>query len=514
MRRPKKTAVQIATLNFEPAVSFPPTPEQQDTLDKFHTGKRLGIAAFAGSGKTTTLEMLANSTDKRGLYLPFNSDTAKDAAKRFPGRVECSTQHSLAVRSDYGRAYRHKFNPYPPKSFLVAAELGLGTQFFARPGHPNPVVVSRNLRGEIVRDTVARWCHSGDDSITSRHVPLPDKLGWLPSNEKAAFKAKLADEAAYLWGRIADKSHAMTHWFDTILKGWALTKPVLDADYIMGDEFQDTNHVVLKLFTSQQAQLVAVGDTYQQIYSWRGSVDAMDKFGAEVEASLTTSWRFGPAVAGYANSVLRLLGARKTLNGNPDRTSFICEIEGMPDAILARTNATLVGLAISYIDAGVRPYVPGGLAVGGYIAATKKLQAGQRADHPDFLGYENWEAVRQAVAKGEDNDLAPWKRLLDKYTLEDIERAASLVAKSPKGAQITLSTGHRAKGREWARVRLCHDFLHNVKKSDNGRFPEPGAFEEELRLLYVAATRAKEQLEIPEALAIKFNLLRGIAEAA
>src|SRR5262249_46464215 len=162
-----------------------------------------------------------------------NADTAKDASKRFPDRVVCSTQHSLAMRSDYGKVARAKFNPYPPKAFVVAKELGLGPAHFAVPGRPDPIVVSRNLYGEIVRDTVTRWCHSADDAITPWHVPLPDKIkNMVPANETAPFRLKAADWATALWQRIADPSHPMTHWFDTVLKGWAMTNPVLDADHI------------------------------------------------------------------------------------------------------------------------------------------------------------------------------------------------------------------------------------------------------------------------------------------
>ena len=51
-------------------------------------------------------------------------------------------------------------------------------------------------------------------------------------------------------------------------------------------------------------------------------------------------------------------------------------------------------------------------------------------------------------------------------------------------ADVVISTAHRAKGREWNNVRLQGDFLHTDDMDD-----------EDLRLAYVAITRAKRTLD-------------------
>ena len=53
-----------------------------------------------------------------------------------------------------------------------------------------------------------------------------------------------------------------------------------------------------------------------------------------------------------------------------------------------------------------------------------------------------------------------------------------------KNADVVISTAHRAKGREWDEVKLHGDFLH-VEDMDI----------EDLRLAYVATTRAKISLD-------------------
>nr|WP_249816408.1 UvrD-helicase domain-containing protein [Bradyrhizobium sp. 180] len=56
------------------------------------------------------------------------------------------------------------------------------------------------------------------------------------------------------------------------MKLWALSNPAIAADFILLDEAQDTNPVVLDVLRKQPAQMVYVGDKYQQIYEWRGAV--------------------------------------------------------------------------------------------------------------------------------------------------------------------------------------------------------------------------------------------------
>ena len=76
-----------------------PTDEQLSAIKLFHEHDSLKINAFSGAGKTTTLQYIAESTKKSGLYLAFNRSIAKEAKHQFPSHVECSTTHSIAFRA-------------------------------------------------------------------------------------------------------------------------------------------------------------------------------------------------------------------------------------------------------------------------------------------------------------------------------------------------------------------------------------------------------------------------------
>ena len=76
----------------------------------------------------------------------------------------------------------------------------------------------------------------------------------------------------------------------------------------------------------------------------------------------------------------------------------------------------------------------------------------------------------------------------------------------PGMAERVLSTAHRAKGLEWARVRLGADFpsLDELYAADRDGVPylTPEERDQELHLLYVAATRAMRQLEFNDAVRV------------
>lgn len=107
------------------------------------------------------------------------------------------------------------------------------------------------------------------------------------------------------------------------LKVWALKKPKLPFDFILFDEAQDANPVLLHLLQEQQSQLIVVGDRYQQIYSWRGSVNAMSTFKTIHSCCLSQSFRFGQSIANVANSILKnYLGAAVEIRGNNNIKKF------------------------------------------------------------------------------------------------------------------------------------------------------------------------------------------------
>src|SRR3954453_10780901 len=78
-----------------------PSPEQDAIVAARRADPQgsLRVLAFAGTGKTTALQLLAAADPTPGLYLAYNKAAQLAARARFPAHVTCRTVHSLAFRA-------------------------------------------------------------------------------------------------------------------------------------------------------------------------------------------------------------------------------------------------------------------------------------------------------------------------------------------------------------------------------------------------------------------------------
>lgn len=471
--------------------SFTPTPEQEQAVEAFTTRESLKINAYAGSGKTSTLQLLAHSTPRKGQYLAFNKKIVFDSRGKFPSDVDCATTHAMAFRSLKGTYTTDKLIRKITANQLVEL-LKLKNWRVDR----NHVLAARS-QAILILSTIRRFCQSAEPELLLKHVPRHGSLAAAP-NEVVQQVAQVAlDGAGHVWARMLATDDPVPLGHDGYLKVWALSEPRLPVDYILLDEAQDTNPVVLDVLRKQDAQIVYVGDKYQQIYEWRGAINAMEEAPAGQATDLTTSFRFGGEIAHVANRVLEMLDAGKKLKGNPERHSRIGSVSN--GTVLARTNATTITAIIEALDEGKRPHLVGGTDdLIAMLRGVEDLKAGQPSSVPEFFGFENWRQVVEFVRSGEGEDLLTFVNLVEARGERQLLWALNKVA-DEDDCDFVVSTAHKAKGREWPEVRLMDDFLKSLPKKERGQITseiDPS----ELRLLYVAITRAKDTVEVPSSL--------------
>lgn len=104
--------------------SFRPTPEQEAAVAAFTAGDHVVLQAGAGSGKTATLHLLADSTSRRGRYIAFNKSIAQEAARKFPGNVKCGSAHALAF-AVVGKHYMERLAAPRMASAKLAQVMGI-----------------------------------------------------------------------------------------------------------------------------------------------------------------------------------------------------------------------------------------------------------------------------------------------------------------------------------------------------------------------------------------------------
>lgn len=258
------------------------------------------------------------------------------------------------------------------------------------------------------------------------------------------------------------------------------------ADGIVTHNCQDANPVMLDIVRQQvHAQLVFVGDSCQAIYGFTGAKNALREVPAENRTYLSQSFRFGPAIAEVANAVLDRLGADLRLRGLDSIPSTTGPLAA-PDAILTRTNAAAVEAVLDALGRGQRPALVGGADdVIRFAEAASQLQDTGSTWHPELACFGSWgEVVAYVADDANGGDLALLVRLVEDFGPQRIVAALRRTCRED-GADVVISTAHKSKGREWDRVQLADDF------PDFDEGPDP----EEFRLLYVAVTRARVQLD-------------------
>jgi superfamily I DNA/RNA helicase len=298
---------------------------------------------------------------------------------------------------------------------------------------------------------------------------------------------------------------------DGYLKLWALSQPRSNVEYIMVDEAQDLNPVVLGVLRRIECPVIYVGDPYQQIYDWRGAVNAMEQVVTKHRVLLSQSFRFGSAIADAATVLLRKLGANQPVRGFSGIESHLSRVR--PDVILARSNAGVIGSVLQCLARGISCHVLGGTReLERILEDVQRIKQGVAAQSPELLGFNIWRDVMAFSVRPEGEYLRGFVALVQEYGEDTILRAITKCEKEENKARVVCSTTHKAKGREWNYVRVDSDFESAFIRASRASSPSRGhgdhqtSFSAEARLLYVAMTRARIAVHLPRALMSRFDL--------
>jgi hypothetical protein len=470
-----------------------PTDEQKQALKLFLTGQSFKINAYAGTGKTSTLVMLSKADKRKGLYIAFNRSIVNEAKGKFDSKTACMTTHELALKSLPPRLRKKAFKS--TNAAALVQKLELVDQFFG----DNLRLTAKTLAFLVIQ-TIKEFCQGTDETIRPVNFRRYGKLSGIKSDDEATLSIQINLLAEDVWSRMIsadDMDINLGH--DGYMKLWALSKPQLNFDYILLDEAQDTNPVVLGVLQKQSCQIVYVGDAFQQIYEWRGAVNAMELFETAHLTYLTKSFRFGEKIAEAASSVLNFLGAEFPIQANPNVRSKIGSCD--PDAILTRTNSTVMSEVIAAINAGKKCHIIGGTRdLLKLLKAVVELKNGRPSDVPELFGFANWSEVEELVDDGEADNLMTLVNLVRTHGEKHLLWALRRTESEESGADVLISTAFKAKGREWDKVRITSDFLPSVSDSEKNVAVEPS----EARVFYVAITRGRHVVDVDETIIHSF----------
>ena len=461
---------------------FIPTDEQKNILTAFKKGKDIKIHAFAGTGKTTTLEYLAKNTKRKGLYIAFNKRVAKEAVKRMPNNIEASTIHSIA--------WKWAAETFPKEKLLQSPHRTILTE---QVDLPNISGFSDFKTVSTLSLILKNYCNSNTKNIAKKHLPWEHPSYSRDQEVLEQNSGDLVSTAQKAWRMMCNPEKKLPLGHDGYLKLWSLNLPPLDYDFLFIDEAQDLSPVMLEVIDGFKNQKILVGDSQQQIYSWRGAIDAMHHDFASDDFYLTHTFRFGADLSNLANRILRSLGVErqiksKTVSGTAVETGTKQDI----DTYIFRKNATLISKAVDLFQEE-KPFfiVDPNRNIEQSVEDYFRLNDGQWGKSQAFEGFKSWEKV---VALSQKEELTSFRGFVDLFESVDpnlIREAVKSTKNKEAKSYPTLTTAHQSKGLEWDTVSISKDFAFSNEDLNHDEI------EEELRLLYVALTRAKKTLDAP-----------------
>ena len=304
--------------------------EQQQAVQ--HTEGPLLILAGAGSGKTKVLTvriayLLAQGVNPYEiLAITFTNKAAKEMKSRVEGlvgdvanRIWLSTFHSFCA----------KFLRFELDNFL-----GYNSNFTIYDTSDSQVVIKAALKALNLDD---KYYPVG--AMISAISDAKNKLMFASDYRKQArdfYQQKVADVYEY-YERELRKNNALD--FDDLLlvavkllqsNATVLEKYSKRFNYVMIDEYQDTNHaqyLLAYLLSSHWKNIAVVGDADQSIYAWRGAdiqniLDFEKDYPNCTSIKLEQNYRSTKIILDAANAVI------DNNEGRPEKNLWTDKVEG------------------------------------------------------------------------------------------------------------------------------------------------------------------------------------------
>lgn len=312
------------------------------------------VIAAAGTGKTRTLThrvawlVLEQGIDPRGiLLLTFTNRAAREMLERAAhliggdvGGLWGGTFHHAANRMLRRHAARLGYGPdytildEDDSTRLLRAciaELGLKDKKFPKPQVLGSVFGLAANRGADVEETVR--AHFGDHAVDVDGVL---KVQQLYERRKRGLNAMDFDDLLVNGLRLLREHADVASLYQDRMR------------HVLVDEYQDTNKLqsdFVDLIAGKHRNLLAVGDDFQSIYSWRGAeVKNILSFGERYPGAqifkLEENYRSTPGILEVANQVIA---------GNPEQYQKVLRATRAADVMPVLAKLTDGGHQARYV---------------------------------------------------------------------------------------------------------------------------------------------------------------------
>ena len=464
------------------------------------------VEACAGSGKSTTLLEAINCVpkDKSVLFCAFNRHIAENLKSKITARnAQCKTLHALGYKAwrDYlgGDAYTCKVDGGKTSAIIkeycsVLERARYGEELRKLTGivkGAGMVPKGLDLHG-LVEDDEEVW------------ADLISFYGLDPDGCSAEVTRKVLRHSIELSRDVID--------YDDMLWLPIIHQSRFDKyDVIFLDEAQDVNAIQVEIVDRMRkptSRVVAVGDRNQSIYLFRGCLTAsMDNIAKRFHCRslpLSVSYRCPKAVVRKAQEIVSHIQSHESApEGLVVEYPPVWPLTNFrpTDAIVCRNTRPLITTAFLLIRNKISCRVLGRDIGEGLIKLIKKMKAYSIPELVGNLARYRRKEIEKARARDDEAKIAALDDKLETInvfideagptaTVETLIGEIDALFSDTTGGRLTLSTVHKYKGLEAPRVFIldAHILMPN-------RYAHTEAqLEQEANLIYVAQTRAKEEL--------------------
>lgn len=473
---------------------------QEQIFDFVANGKGHGeVIARAGSGKTfsavhATKYIPRGMGQTKTVFLAFNKHIQVELQETLGDRAEARTYHSFGLSAIQGHP---KITGYKNDDILVAH---MGKDL--KPLFPIISKVVGLFKGNLMVDVTPQTVNQ---IIDQYGVELGDETTGLFDEIVEGVKICMNPDHVERLGKI--------DYDDMIWYPLVRNLPIRSVDYLLVDEFQDSNVAQMELVMrakNSHGRVLAIGDDRQAIYYWRGAgSDGMAEFAKRTTATilpLTISYRCPKAVVQYVNKTFPDItfeawdeAIEGSVNSVTEEMMFKYVLPG--DMVLCRTNAPLVRPAMRLLREGKKAIIKGRDIGKNLITLIRQIQNKFGASSlNEFLQDLDDYVARETLKLRETNRFNQADLLEDKqetiYAFADgvdsvgemVENIERIFSDDIEG--IVFSSGHRSKGLEAPNVYILNPELLGSTK----RCKTVESAKQEINLHYVMATRAKQSL--------------------
>lgn len=508
-----------------------PTEEQQSIIGAMPQAESVMIQAYAGTGKTTTLEMAGAQVRVPALALAFNKSIATELEKRFASNFTVKTMNGLG----FGAWLRA--NPQIAKAEIDDKKLGklvsqvakdrkvdLSSdqwtglrQLVAKAMQQGIVPVEAKAEGGLVPDTEASWADAADAAdVDAQDLAffgdMPREV--LLRDIELARKGKMSfDDQVYC---------------STMLGGKFPQFPVVFVDE--SQDLSPLNHRMLELGMRPDGKLVSCGDSRQAIYQFRGaSADSMSRIEglrpSWVKLPLATTFRVpkaivarqqdhAPGFRAWDGNEVGLFASLQAPAETEDWGGWPVEdllgLRPRPEAsiaVLCRNNGPLFALAFKLIRGGTGVRMLGrDIGKGLEVLSRKLAPKDETSREAVAAAIAEWRETQSslALAQGKDEKLDSISdkaeclyAVLSSAECRDAGQLRAMLQRlfARESGLITLSSIHKAKGLEWDLVlhldpwRIPSKWAREAAKRGDAT-----QLQQEWNLRYVCETRTKHTL--------------------